>query len=182
MVRGMWRGAGHTGMAVSSPRDDSAAGVPGTDGRVTMEAQDERAVHSTGPPSPGALTYLSVIELADEQAEYCGLVLAGLGAEVIKVEPPAAAPHAASGPSTKIGTIPSAPCSSGSTTVASARSCSICTSRPTATSSARSLPRPTCCWSPRPGASWTGSGGGVPEQTPCGMPLRFSWLGLRHVG
>jgi crotonobetainyl-CoA:carnitine CoA-transferase CaiB-like acyl-CoA transferase len=31
---------------------------------------------------------LRVVELADEQAEYCGLVLAGLGAEVIKVEPP----------------------------------------------------------------------------------------------
>jgi crotonobetainyl-CoA:carnitine CoA-transferase CaiB-like acyl-CoA transferase len=31
---------------------------------------------------------LRVIEIADEQAEYAGLVLAGLGAEVIKVEPP----------------------------------------------------------------------------------------------
>jgi crotonobetainyl-CoA:carnitine CoA-transferase CaiB-like acyl-CoA transferase len=31
---------------------------------------------------------IRVIELADEQAEYCGLTLAGLGAEVIKVEPP----------------------------------------------------------------------------------------------
>jgi crotonobetainyl-CoA:carnitine CoA-transferase CaiB-like acyl-CoA transferase len=28
------------------------------------------------------------VEIADEQAEYCGLLLAGLGAEVIKVEPP----------------------------------------------------------------------------------------------
>jgi crotonobetainyl-CoA:carnitine CoA-transferase CaiB-like acyl-CoA transferase len=28
-----------------------------------------------------------VVEIADEQAEYCGLLLAGLGAEVIKVEP-----------------------------------------------------------------------------------------------
>ncbi|MGH7342695.1 MAG: CoA transferase, partial [Candidatus Rokuibacteriota bacterium] len=36
----------------------------------------------------GALTGLRVIELADEQAEYCGLTLAGLGADVIKVEPP----------------------------------------------------------------------------------------------
>jgi crotonobetainyl-CoA:carnitine CoA-transferase CaiB-like acyl-CoA transferase len=63
-----------------------------------MEAQDERAVHSTSPPSPGALTYLSVIELADEQAEYCGLVLAGLGAEVIKVEPPGGGPTRRIGP------------------------------------------------------------------------------------
>jgi hypothetical protein len=27
-----------------------------------------------------------------------------------------------------------------------------------------------------------GSGGYVPEQTPCGMPLRFSRLGLLDVG
>jgi crotonobetainyl-CoA:carnitine CoA-transferase CaiB-like acyl-CoA transferase len=38
----------------------------------------------------GAMTLsgIRVVEIADEQAEYCGLVLAGLGAEVIKVEPP----------------------------------------------------------------------------------------------
>jgi crotonobetainyl-CoA:carnitine CoA-transferase CaiB-like acyl-CoA transferase len=35
-----------------------------------------------------ALSGLRVIEYADELGEYCGLVLAGLGAEVIKVEPP----------------------------------------------------------------------------------------------
>ena len=34
------------------------------------------------------LSDLRVIEFADEQAEYVGLVLAGMGAEVIKVEPP----------------------------------------------------------------------------------------------
>jgi len=36
----------------------------------------------------GPLAGVRVVELADEQAEYCGLLLAGLGAEVIKIEPP----------------------------------------------------------------------------------------------
>ena len=39
-----------------------------------------------------------VIEVADEQAEYCGLVLAGLGADVVKVEPPAGNTTRAIGP------------------------------------------------------------------------------------
>ncbi len=63
-----------------------------------MEAQDERSVHSHITPSPGALTGLRVIELADEQAEYCGLALAGLGADVIKVEPPGGSPTRRIGP------------------------------------------------------------------------------------
>ncbi len=44
----------------------------------------------TSPASerPGPLAGVRVVEVADEQAEYCGLLLAGLGAEVIKVEPP----------------------------------------------------------------------------------------------
>jgi crotonobetainyl-CoA:carnitine CoA-transferase CaiB-like acyl-CoA transferase len=46
----------------------------------------------------GALSDLRVIELADEQAEYCGLILAGLGAEVIKVEPPGGSPTRRIGP------------------------------------------------------------------------------------
>ena len=37
---------------------------------------------------PGMLAGLRVIEIADEMTEYCGLLLAGLGAEVIKIEPP----------------------------------------------------------------------------------------------
>src|SRR5262245_59709246 len=46
----------------------------------------------------GALTGIRVIELADEQAEYCGLTLAGLGADVIKVEPPGGSPTRRIGP------------------------------------------------------------------------------------
>src|SRR4249920_1607981 len=80
------------------PSCDSAAGVSDTDWRVTMEAQDERSVHSNSMPNQGALTGLRVIELADEQAEYCGLALAGLGADVVKVEPPGGSPTRRIGP------------------------------------------------------------------------------------
>src|SRR5437868_12981744 len=41
-----------------------------------------------GNAGPGMLQGLRVIEIADECAEYAGLLLAGLGAEVIKIEPP----------------------------------------------------------------------------------------------
>ena len=53
-----------------------------------MEAQRSR----------GPLTGIRVIELADEQAEYCGLTLAGLGADVIKIEPPGGNPTRRIGP------------------------------------------------------------------------------------
>jgi crotonobetainyl-CoA:carnitine CoA-transferase CaiB-like acyl-CoA transferase len=39
--------------------------------------------------SDGFLTGVRVVEIADEHGEYCGKLLAGLGADVIKVEPPA---------------------------------------------------------------------------------------------
>src|ERR1700720_153875 len=41
-----------------------------------------------GNAGPGMLAGLRVIEIADERAEYVGLLLAGLGAEVIKIEVP----------------------------------------------------------------------------------------------
>ena len=41
-----------------------------------------------GNAGPGMLAGLRIIEVADERAEYAGLLLAGLGAEVIKIEPP----------------------------------------------------------------------------------------------
>jgi crotonobetainyl-CoA:carnitine CoA-transferase CaiB-like acyl-CoA transferase len=41
-----------------------------------------------GNAGAGMLTGLRVIEIADERAEYTGLLLAGLGAEVVKIEPP----------------------------------------------------------------------------------------------
>ena len=53
---------------------------------------------SASQTKQGDLTGLRVIELADEQAEYCGLVLAGLGADVVKVEPPGGNPTRNIGP------------------------------------------------------------------------------------
>ena len=54
---------------------------------------------ATDPTSrPGALSGLRVIEIADEKAEYCGLALAGLGADVIKIEPPGGSPTRRIGP------------------------------------------------------------------------------------
>ncbi|MDB5382268.1 MAG: hypothetical protein JWO26_1900, partial [Rhodospirillales bacterium] len=47
---------------------------------------------------PGMLQGLRVIEIADETGEYVGLTLAGLGAEIIKVEPPGGAPTRRIGP------------------------------------------------------------------------------------
>ena len=41
-----------------------------------------------GSAGPGMLAGLRVIEVADELGEYTGLLLAGLGAEVIKIESP----------------------------------------------------------------------------------------------
>ncbi|HEY8290405.1 MAG TPA: CoA transferase, partial [Acetobacteraceae bacterium] len=41
-----------------------------------------------GNAGPGMLDGLRVVEIADERAEYAGLLLAGLGCDVIKIEPP----------------------------------------------------------------------------------------------
>lgn len=43
---------------------------------------------SDGQAKPGSLQGVRVVEFADEMAEHCGLLLAGLGAQVVKVEPP----------------------------------------------------------------------------------------------
>ena len=63
-----------------------------------MQGQDERSIPDSLTPSTGPLTGIRVIELADEQAEYCGLTLAGLGADVVKVEPPGGSPTRRIGP------------------------------------------------------------------------------------
>jgi crotonobetainyl-CoA:carnitine CoA-transferase CaiB-like acyl-CoA transferase len=47
---------------------------------------------------PGVLRGLRVVEFGDELGEHCGLLLAGLGAEVIKIEPPHGSPTRGIGP------------------------------------------------------------------------------------
>jgi crotonobetainyl-CoA:carnitine CoA-transferase CaiB-like acyl-CoA transferase len=47
---------------------------------------------------PGPYAGLRVVEIGDESAEHCGLLLAGLGAEVVKIEPAAGAPSRRIGP------------------------------------------------------------------------------------
>jgi crotonobetainyl-CoA:carnitine CoA-transferase CaiB-like acyl-CoA transferase len=51
-----------------------------------------------GTAGPGMLAGLRVVEVADELAEYCGLLLAGLGADVVKAEPLGGSPTRAIGP------------------------------------------------------------------------------------
>jgi crotonobetainyl-CoA:carnitine CoA-transferase CaiB-like acyl-CoA transferase len=61
---------------------------------LANQAETAPGALSTGPgemmgnAGPGMLAGLRVVEIADERAEYTGLLLAGLGAEVIKIEPP----------------------------------------------------------------------------------------------
>lgn len=49
-------------------------------------------------PGQTLLGDVRVLEVADEQAEYAGLLLGGLGAEVIKIEPPGGSPTRRIGP------------------------------------------------------------------------------------
>ena len=63
-----------------------------------MGAQDEHPTAGAARRRRGPLAGIRVIELADEQAEYCGLSLAGLGADVVKVEPPGGSPTRRIGP------------------------------------------------------------------------------------
>src|SRR5262245_22174333 len=51
-----------------------------------------------GAPRDAMLRGVRVVEVADEQAEYAGLILAGLGADVMKVEPPQGSPTRRIGP------------------------------------------------------------------------------------
>ena len=54
-----------------------------------------------GSVGPGMLHGVRIIEVADELGEYAGLLLAGMGADVIKIEPPKGSPTRRIGPFVK---------------------------------------------------------------------------------
>ena len=64
----------------------------------------------------GALKGVRVLELAGEVSEYCGKLLAGMGADVLLVEPPEGSPTRMTGPSTTTSETPTAASTSGTTT------------------------------------------------------------------
>ncbi|MEZ5856981.1 MAG: CoA transferase [Hyphomicrobiaceae bacterium] len=53
---------------------------------------------SAPQPSSGPLTGLRILELADEKGQFCGKLMADLGADVIKIEPPGGCPARQVGP------------------------------------------------------------------------------------
>src|SRR5262245_41307920 len=68
---------------------------------MSLRSRSVEAIPSGAPAAAaqsGSLTGIRVIEIADEQAEYCGLTLAGLGADVTKIEPPGGSPTRRIGP------------------------------------------------------------------------------------
>jgi hypothetical protein len=85
-------------------------------------------------PLPGPLAGLRVLELADEKGQFCGKLLADLGADVVKIEPPGGEPcrHATSGRFSTTSPTRSAACRSGTTTPPSAASPSISRLQPAA--------------------------------------------------
>ena len=80
----------------------------------------ENAVGTSG----SFLNGLRVIEFADELGEHCGKVLAGFGADVIKVEPPGGEKTRGYGPFHNDQPHPTAACISGIIISESAASCS----------------------------------------------------------
>jgi crotonobetainyl-CoA:carnitine CoA-transferase CaiB-like acyl-CoA transferase len=60
--------------------------VTGSDAHQMASADD--VPHVPDRIARGVLDGIRVVEIADERAEYAGLLLAGMGAQVIKVEPP----------------------------------------------------------------------------------------------
>ena len=58
----------------------------------------QRSHAGDGADSPGPLTGLRVLEISGQEAQFCGKLLADLGADVIKIEPPGGESSRAIGP------------------------------------------------------------------------------------
>ena len=63
-----------------------------------------------------SLAGLTVLEIGDQFGDYAAMLLAGLGAEVIKLEPREGSPSRRIGPFASHGAAPSRACFSGATT------------------------------------------------------------------
>ena len=75
----------------------------GEKGRLSREnlgprAPQGTASESSGNNTRGPLSGIRVLELADEKGEFCGKLMADLGADVIKIEPPGGASSRSVGP------------------------------------------------------------------------------------
>src|SRR5688572_10210426 len=49
-------------------------------------------------PTPGCFDDVRVLEIGDEKVDFCGMLLAGEGGDVVKIEPPAGSPSRRIGP------------------------------------------------------------------------------------
>ncbi|MFT6581744.1 MAG: crotonobetainyl-CoA:carnitine CoA-transferase CaiB-like acyl-CoA transferase [Alphaproteobacteria bacterium] len=65
---------------------------------ISATARYDASYKTAGKMNKGPLDGLRVLELSDEKAQYCGKLMADLGADVIKVEPPGGEATRAVGP------------------------------------------------------------------------------------
>ena len=140
---------------------------------------------------PAVSAGLRVVEIGDDLGEYCGMVLAGLGAEVIKVEPPAGRRAGSSSPFAHDEPGPRArPCTSGRYNRGKR---SIVLDLDTAADgrAARAAAAATSCSTPRRAATWPTSAwpstsyGGHPRPDLRAGSARFGddgpWAGLARI-
>jgi crotonobetainyl-CoA:carnitine CoA-transferase CaiB-like acyl-CoA transferase len=74
------------------------AGMSATTAAARGKDAEPRLGAMLGSTGPGMLAGMRVVEIADELGEMTGLLLAGMGADVVKVEPPQGSPTRRIGP------------------------------------------------------------------------------------
>ena len=85
-----------TGNGWSPPPSTSAAAAAISQGRDEVGAAETSETKNMA--SDGPLSGLRVLELCDEKGQFCGKLLADLGADVVKIEPPGGQSTRAVGP------------------------------------------------------------------------------------